>query len=738
MNLHLGVPPLRQDNAPDDSDGERIQFALRGWHAQDAPLRMRDRQVEENIRMLAGQHYTVWSDLFGKFIDLAALWTEDEKRWRQRPAVNHLLLWFMLLHARLTENPPILTFQPATLDRIDAQLAEVADTIYKHVGREVGLEDVISTLFTWLIPSGEAYWKSRIDPFGGELKEWVGPAVLSNPGLIDEFGQPFEALADAVPYDEEGNPLAELREDGTYEVTGEPHAEHEGVIALDVLSCLEIRGQWGASIPWHKKRVHMQRAFLTPEEIWDLYGVECAADTHGDQSGGGDELKRILFGDGFFGAAGARAPSGYGASGKSDGYVEVIERWERPGRFPGMEETTQSPGGRLLVVTANKVLRDGPRPFRFRHTSPIRQFRFVPLPGRPSATSPQEMLNPIQRAYNRGWAQFLEHRNLCTNPIGIIDNGSGILNGQITNKPGSLISATRRPSVPALEFVAPPSLGTDSYKIQDMLGRELRFLGNIDGGTGETPHQDASGELVKELRFNGDRFIGPTAKSAVVEIARTSEDWMVMLPVLWDMDKMITVAGEDNVARTVTVLPELLEGKVHAFPDVESMLPEGRGERQAKVRQMYQDGIFGPPGSPPAARRYLELSRFPHLSRAARPGGVHRSTAEQQLGQLLQGALAEELPVFPWYDSLIHLETLEEFMSSMDFLSLDPEIQEQIVLHHTAHQGQLMAQAAEQLAMQNAAAGSDPDASTGPDPRGEAASDPSHAPRSQQDAPAAA
>lgn len=708
MSLLVGVPPLRTDHQPDSYDGERIRYALDSWHSQDAPLRLRDRSVEENIRMLAGQHYTVWSDLFGKFVDLASFWTEDEKRWRQRPVVNHLLLWFMLLHARLTESPPIITFQPATLDRLDAMLAEVADTIFKTVGREVDLEDAVSTLITWLIPSGEAYWKSRIDPFGGALKEWIGPAALLHPGLVDAYGQPLELLAEAVPYDREGNPLAELQEDGSYTVTGQAHAEPEGALELDVLSCLEVRGQWGSSIPWHKKRLHMQRAFLTPEEVFDTYGVECEPDTFGDQSEGGDELKRILFGDGYFGAAGARAVAGSGTmTRRSDGYCEVIELWQRPSRVGGMEESADSPGGRLLIVTQNKVLRDGPRPFRFKHTSPVRRFQFVRLPGRPSGTSPQEMLNPIQRAYNRGWAQFLEHRNLSTNPIGVIDNASGIQNGQITNKPGSLIAATRRPGVPAVEFIAPPPLGTDSYRIQDMLGAELRFLGNIDGGTGEMPSADASGELVKELRFNADRFVGPTARGLVVEIARTAEDWLAMLPTLWDQEKVITTAGDDNVVRTVTVWPELLQGKVNAFPDVESMLPEGRGERQAKARQMYADGVFGPPGTPQAIRRYLELARFPHLGRAARPGGVHRSTAEQQLGQLLQGVSAAEIPVFPWYDSLVHLEVLEEFMASMEFLSLDPAAQEQIVLHHSRHEGQMMAQAAEQLAMQ---AATDPNA----------------------------
>jgi hypothetical protein len=296
------------------------------------------------------------------------------------------------------------------------------------------------------------------------------------------------------------------------------------------------------------------------------------------------------------------------------------------------------------------------------------------------------MLNPIQRTYNRGIAQILEHRNLTTNPILILDEQTGLEEEQITNKPGLIIKATRREGVVPLEYVQPPRLSEDVYKTQTMLADELNFLGNIEGSEGAPPTRDASGELVKELRFNQDRFIGPTMRRAVHTMRRMVEDWTVWLPVIWDEEKIIGFAGADQVVRTVMVYPEMFDtGSVNVHVDIESMLPEGRGERQAKVARLYQDGLLGLPGSPEAQKRFFELSRFPHMGRSYQPGGIHKVTAEQENGRLAQGTPADQVPVLPWYDHAVHLMVHEEFMSAPEYLKLPREIQVEYVRHREVH-----------------------------------------------------
>jgi hypothetical protein len=215
---------------------------------------------------------------------------------------------------------------------------------------------------------------------------------------------------------------------------------------------------------------------------------------------------------------------------------------------------------------------------------------------------------------------------------------------------------------------------------------EINDLGALAGTEGDSPTQNASGELVKELRFNSDRFIGPTMRRAVQEMARMADDWKQLMPLIFDRQELFAYGGEDNVARTTIVEPQMfVEGKVNILPDIESMLPEGRGERQDRITALYANGVFGDPASPEARRQFFELSSFPHIDRAQKFGGVDRTTADQENGLLLQGADPREIPVFEWYDDAIHIFIHEQFMKSPEFLKQDPQIQQAFEFHRGMH-----------------------------------------------------
>jgi hypothetical protein len=683
------VPPLRQEPyTPDEFDGQRVLYARKLWTSQDHLLRARDRQIEENIRMICGQQWSIWSELAGKFIDISRYLTDEERRWRQFPVMNRLLLWFMLVHARMTENPPTITFNVVTGDRIDSEFAEVMDAIFKHVWNEASMLDVIDLMTSWLIPSGTVYLQSRIDPNGGDLRVFRAPTTLAllNPDgtpVLGADGLPIQREIPDAPYDSEGNLLGQLDpQTGEFRASGQPHVMREGAIAVDVLSALEVRGQWGPQ-PWHKKRWHQKRTYYTPEEFYELYGLDLEPEVVGETAEDIAELQRILYGTGFFGAAGGREENlAHAINPAREGFIECFETWFAPSDFPGMEETEESPGGRLLVTTRTKVVRDGARFAAFRYTSPIRQFNFVRVPGRPSGTSPQEMLNGPIRSRNRYLAQILEHGNKVANPIRIVDMNSGIQEGQITNRPGQEIRADlSQVRGEPVRYVVPPTMPPDVYRILDILKTEFDDLANIPGALGTPPSTDPSGELVKELRFNADRFIGPTQRRTVTELARMAEDWVPLLQIIWDEQKILRVVGEDGIARTITVLPMMFErSTIHAIPDIESMLPEGRGERIERVFRLFERGLLGDPASPITRDFVLDLAKFPHMSRATRPGGADRSTAEQNVGKLLQGVPAQRIPIFEWYDHQLHLFVLEKYMKSPEYLRQPPLIQEQFVI----------------------------------------------------------
>lgn len=711
--IHKDVPKLRAEEfskAPQPGDDERVQYVRRLWSSQDLLLLNRDRQIEENVRMLCGQQWSVFSRLLGRFVDISHYLSEREQAWRQRPVVNRLLLWFMLTHARMTENPPIVAFQPVTGDKADADLAEVLDTVFKSVWNDVGMLEVLDRFTAWLIPGGTAHLKSVVDPNIGDLIEWRGPALLETRGP-DGFPEPL-VVPDA-PFGQDGNPLVQAapESESGWEVTGKAFAEHEGGIRVDVLNPMQVRMQWGNDVPPHQKRWHIHRSFLTPEEVYDRYGVELDPEVTGEEADAVGSLRRVMFGSGAFRATefpgelrGAHEREG------GKGYVDLMELWQAPSSLE--ERTMEGPdqaGGRLLAVTRNRVLRDGPRPAKFQYTSPIRTVNFVGLPGRPSGSSPQEALNPIQRAFNRSWGQILEHSNLSANPIGVADKSVGLKDGDITNEPGQwlYVNRTIHGGTP-LEYVKPPALGEVVYRSLGLLRDEIQSQGHLEGSQGRPPTRDPSGELIKELRFNDDRFIGPTMRRMALELGRMVEDWIAILPTIWTEEKVVTFAGEDQVLRTAIVAPHLFDqGSVNVQVDIESMLPEGRGERQQKALGLWQQGAYGDPASPEARLRFFEHARFPHLGRMMRPGGVHREMAESENGRLAQGAAAMEIPIYEWQDHETHLLVHEEFMASPDFQRLEIDVQQQFLLHRQwtlqAAQATLGEQLERQAAMEAAA-----------------------------------
>lgn len=691
------VPPIRQSPAEADPrfDGARIAYAWKRWDSQTQALRLRDRQVEENVRMLCGQQNIVWNTVLQRYVDVSHWMTDEERRWRQRPVINKLAQWYSTTHARLTENPPIITFL-AGPDSVDSQLAEVMDTIFKSLWREIGMGEVMDRLMSWLIVGGRGLLHTRVDLTEGAMRQWVGPATLPmmNPmngsPIYGPDGAPIMQTVDGVPFGSDGQALAVLTPNGLMPKPGSegmtPHFDREGQLVVDVLSPLEARAQWGG-MPWHRKKWQSVKSFLTPEEVYDKWGVHVEPDVDGISADSAGELERLLFGGGYFGAASGKVGTDLGApQSTSDKYCEVLTYYEAPSRCeyePRLEETPESPGGRMIITTRKKMLIDAVRPMAWKYTGPIRCFDFMRIPGRPSGSTPQETLNAPQRAFNRAAGSVIEHTRLMTNPITLVDTRAGLASTSITNAPGQKFTVNKIAGVSAIEYVAPPSLGQDVYKILSLLSEWIDELGSLEGTEGSAPGRDASGELVKELRFNTDRYVGPTMRRAAEECGRLAEDWREFIKLLWDRNKVISYAGEDTVARTIVVYPYLLRsGSVDVVPDVESMLPEGRGERQAKVYRMWADGMFGMPQSPQAIGRYLELSQMPNLSKAARPGGSERATAEQILARLVQGDPSVLQVWWPWYSPPVHLDCLVAFASSPEFLKQPTQIQQLILARY--------------------------------------------------------
>lgn len=718
--------PLRSHPEKDDGlDLERVQLVMRRWDAQNQAYLGFAKTVEEHIRMLSGRQWDRWSSVYGRFIDVTQFMSADEQRYRMRPVMDYLGYWFVLTLAKAIENPAMISFQPATSDRMDALLAEVMDPVWKTLFHEMQVDQRTIRMVAWQLVAGEGYFHTRADFTTGPKRELIAPAMLSlerGDGL-----PPIERQIAAAPYDVDGNPLAQLvanpddPENPGYDVTGEPYEDLVGAPALDVLCPLQVRAQWGQHIPWKDKRWIAVESFLTPDQIAEQMGAEIPPDHYvaENSDGGPGYLERMLFGTGYYGAAmdGAGALGAQSTASEAllaEGYCRVITMWEKPVKGLSDPEDEHSPGGRLLIVApgAKQVLWDSRRPFKTVCAGPIRRVSYIDIPGRPQGTTILERMVPLQRRLNRVEAHIAQHTNLCTDPILLVHEAANIDDDEWVARPGLVVThGYSGPGQPAY-FLSPPPLSADVWKHKADVREQLFIIGSMMGNQSAPPTPNASGELVEQLRVNADRPLTPLTMNLAIGLGEVAEDLVAVLPTIWTDEQLISYAGQDNVVRTIKVTPEMLDGSVRARPNVESAAAESKGAKRARLIGMYDRGLFGNPADPreaPAARaQVLELLNFPDLTRASRPGGVDRVMAEHVIGQLIRGVPAAEIPILEVYDLAVHRRIVENEMKSPEFLMQDEAVQAEFTQFRAmlmaAQEAQAMNQLAESLPLEHAKA----------------------------------
>lgn len=681
--------PIRQwdgsHGASDPLDKERVKLVRQRLEAQ-APSRLdRDRAIEENIRMLVGKQWDVWSPVLGQFVDPFRYLDNAERRWRQRPVVNLLAYWFLLTHARLTESQPIIGFQPATADRMDAALADTMETVTKTLWQgTMDMDGNVARAAAWLLAGGECYFETCAEyPHNAPAYQMTGPATLS---MEAADGSIIERdTSENVPYGPDGVALASLVPDGDdygFEIPdgAQPATVREGEPKCYVYGPLEVWSEWGGNKAWEDRQWISVRRYLSPDAIRDFYGVEIRPDvvgSGGDMAGGAGTLQRLLFGSGHFGSTsdpGKLSGSFLGTDvpGQS-AYCTVDAMWEKPCKA--------YPQGRLLIVapyapSGGEVLHDSVRPFETVAAGPIRRAQFIQMPGRAGfGSTPLEQLVPLQKTYNRGWAQILEHRNRCTNPILVYDSSTGF-EAPEKNVPGAMVEAdfSQSGGRPPAAYLAPPALSNDVWRIQSMLFDLIMRVGSIAGSEGTVPTEDPSGELINQLRFNADRPVSVAARSLAMALAGVGEDLVAVLKVAWPAEKIIAYAGEDNVLQTVTVTPDLWSGRVNVKPDLGNALGETQAAKQSRFERLWMAGAFGDPLTE-GREKFLELSRFPGMGRTV--GGPDRVTCEKFLVEIAQGMPAAQIqPLLqPWYDYDVFLETTRNHLASPEFLRYEEPVQ---------------------------------------------------------------
>ena len=254
-------------------------------------------------------------------------------------------------------------------------------------------------------------------------------------------------------------------------------------------------------------------------------------------------------------------------------------------------------------------------------------------------------------------------------------------------------------------FLSPDPLGADAWKVQEWLEHSFEKVMDLEGAGGVAQTANASGEQVKELRFNSDRPISVPVRHLARGLEEIGCLTYAMLPLIWPEGKTVAYVGEDKAARTMLLGPELWDGQVKVEINAESMMPRSRTEREAMAFRNFQAGVYGPPGTPQAMTMYFKQAQFEDMDESDLPPGVDGVTAKHLLGLILQGTPAQAVPMLEQWNYPVMIAVIREFMASPEFLKIAPPTQQQFQMLWLRLQDGQRIQALTQLMRQQQAQG---------------------------------
>lgn len=630
------------------------------------------RQVEQNVRALAGQQYDEYLDSAGQFVNVAAYFLPEDERWRRAPVFNWLKqTWFISALAKLTENIPILGALPATADQVDAQTAAIFDPFFRYEWAQMGMPEKMFDLYGWLLTAGEAWVMLRWDPDRGQPEEFYGPSSFEvgpgHPVTDAPYVRQGSTFGPAYLKDESGEVMVDEVGQPIVDPTALPHTQPIGDFAAAILAPTSVLVPYGPE-PYYEKPWVMREYFEDVGVVQAKFGVTVSPDTGPTTDADGrDTLRQMSYSSPYLNTGSWGAAFG-GFSTDGDAFatanmVRLRERWERA--------CPSYPYGRLTIVTATtgQVLYDDINPYvipgeRNEVIIPLYRFRKPDLPFRQEGSSDLESLNPVARALNRALGGMLDFADHNEQPVKVFNRHlfADDVAGEL-NRPGAVVGADGDPQR-AIHVLNPPTMPDAVGQVPDRLRGWLEVLGNTGvSASGNAVTESASGELQREVRFDSDRPWGATLRLNSFDWARIGGDLIKMAAVCMDDDRTLAIAGEDQALTFLTVRGELFQGRVNVQAMPESYVMETRQDKQMRVKELIAMGL------PP--EQGLKVLGYPDVNRALRPPAY--SLAQRLVAEMVQtGQLA---PVLPEHDHGVFIQVAKEFQQTATYLNLPPEIQ---------------------------------------------------------------
>gem|GEM_PF-5441188 len=241
------------------------------------------------------------------------------------------------------------------------------------------------------------------------------------------------------------------------------------------------------------------------------------------------------------------------------------------------------PNGRVFHYAGGVCLDDGPAP---QLKWPYVKFTFNPLPGEFYGQGAMEILRDLQVELDKRRSDIVNHANLMSNAVWIIDRGSQVDPRKLTNEPGQIIEKNQGTEC---RRESPMQLPNWMLQAVDMAIRDMREVIGVPATASGTPPRgvrSGSGfEAAQSIANTRINLLGLLMKNSVEDMAAI---FVALFQQKYTKPRMIRLVGSTGQPYWVPFDQHAARGMWDIEVEVDSMSAFLRAARAQQAIQLYQ------------------------------------------------------------------------------------------------------------------------------------------------------
>lgn len=521
--------------------------------------------------------------------------------------------------AKIVKNKPIMACVPASNEEDDIRASKVGDKVLEYLEYKHKLHHAVDKkVIMWGLTTEIGYVHPYWDPSKGD-------AVTS--------------------------------EDGESVTLGEE--------CFDVLSAFDVIIDPDAK-EWDEVQFFIKPKARTTKYIKDKYGKDVAPDGNVEFNDGVSRQLDSLY-----------QKYGQTISRTKKDKVTVYECWEAPSKDHPKGRRWAVAGGELLY-SVNDIgfgeEDDTPREL------PLFPFIHIEVPGRIQGQSVIETLIPLQREYNRARSQIIDNKDLMSNPMWIVAEGSVEDVEDIPNYAGGIL--TYNSGFPPPQRDQPPSLGGDVYKNLEQLQEEFYFIsGQQEVSHGSTPAGVTSGVAISYLQEQDNTVLGPSISNFIYCKQGYMSYALKMLKFKYDYPRKLKIVGDSNQVNLLEFIGSDLTSTDVRIQEG-TMYQDSKPAKQQWIMNLIQAGVLNPQTDRDMIVRMLEIGMVDEMYDQSQID-IDQARKEQMYWEK---KAFDETIVRDFYNHDVHLMEHDRFRKSDIYEDMTPEEQSQVDSHILEHQ----------------------------------------------------